>query len=279
MQPPPPDSVPALLVRASHCALHGGFTRRTHDLDGLQPGPMLFKENPQFVWAVIASMYIGNVMLLVLNLPLVGMWARICTIPFYILGPLIVFFSVLGTYSIRFVALDVWDHAHLRGDRGTSCEGLDFPSPPWCWRASWRRCWRRLSGQSLLISRGSPLSFFLHPSHRRRLPWGLLVLSHRPGDLGSRSASSLLKGLWTKRIEVSRKKDPAEKRMGLRVCPDHRRIKRHRNLQPFSRQEGRDMKKLTVSFIVLFAAFAVVWSRCRRGGGISRETSHLCHLF
>ena len=48
---------------------------------GLQPGPMLFQQNPQFVWAVIASMYIGNVMLLVLNLPLVGMWAKICKIP------------------------------------------------------------------------------------------------------------------------------------------------------------------------------------------------------
>src|SRR5512136_2465370 len=46
---------------------------------GLQPGPMLFTQNPDFVWAVIASMYIGNVMLLVLNLPLVGMWARIAT--------------------------------------------------------------------------------------------------------------------------------------------------------------------------------------------------------
>ena len=69
---------------------------------GLQPGPMLFKQNPQFVWAVIASMYIGNVMLLVLNLPLVGMWARIATMPFPILGPLILFCSVVGTYSIRF---------------------------------------------------------------------------------------------------------------------------------------------------------------------------------
>jgi len=47
---------------------------------GLQPGPMLFKNNPKFVWAVIASMYIGNVMLLVLNLPLVGLWARIAVV-------------------------------------------------------------------------------------------------------------------------------------------------------------------------------------------------------
>ena len=53
---------------------------------GLQPGPMLFQTNPKFVWAVIASMYIGNVMLLVLNLPLVGFWARIALIPFPVLG-------------------------------------------------------------------------------------------------------------------------------------------------------------------------------------------------
>ncbi|MBA4423758.1 MAG: transporter, partial [Syntrophus sp. (in: bacteria)] len=75
---------------------------------GLQPGPMLFAQNPQFVWAVIASMYIGNVMLLILNLPLVGMWAKIVRIPFYILGPMIVFCAVVGTYSIRFQLFDVW---------------------------------------------------------------------------------------------------------------------------------------------------------------------------
>ena len=49
---------------------------------GLQPGPLLFEKQPAFVWAVIASMYIGNVMLLILNLPLVGLWARLAHVPY-----------------------------------------------------------------------------------------------------------------------------------------------------------------------------------------------------
>jgi putative tricarboxylic transport membrane protein len=129
---------------------------------GLQPGPMLFKTNPDFVWAVIASMYIGNVMLLVLNLPLVGMWARICVIPFYILGPLIIYFSVLGTYSIRFAALDVWIML-LFGVIGYFMRKLGFPVAPMVLASILAQMLETSLGQSLLISQGSPLIFFTHP--------------------------------------------------------------------------------------------------------------------
>jgi putative tricarboxylic transport membrane protein len=129
---------------------------------GLQPGPMLFKQNPDFVWAVIASMYIGNVMLLVLNLPLVGMWARICVIPFYILGPLIVYFSVLGTYSIRFVGLDVWIML-IFGVMGYFMRKLGFPVAPMVLATILAQMLETSLGQSLLISRGSPLIFFTRP--------------------------------------------------------------------------------------------------------------------
>jgi putative tricarboxylic transport membrane protein len=74
---------------------------------GLQPGPLLFEKQPQFVWTVIASMYIGNVMLLVLNLPLVGLWARLCHVPYAVLAPLILIFSVLGAFSVRNSLTDV----------------------------------------------------------------------------------------------------------------------------------------------------------------------------
>jgi len=129
---------------------------------GLQPGPMLFKQNPQFVWAVIASMYIGNVMLLVLNLPLVGMWAKICVIPFYILGPLIVFFSVLGTYSIRFIAFDVWVML-IFGVIGYFMRKLGFPVAPMVLATVIAQMMETSLGQSLLISQGSPLIFFTRP--------------------------------------------------------------------------------------------------------------------
>jgi putative tricarboxylic transport membrane protein len=146
-----------LPVAPSMAVLLGGLM-----MYGLQPGPMLFKTNPDFVWAVIASMYIGNVMLLVLNLPLVGMWAKICVIPFYILGPLIVYFSVLGTYSIRFVALDVWIML-IFGVAGYFMRKLGFPIAPMVLATILAPMLETSLGQSLLISQGSPLIFFTHP--------------------------------------------------------------------------------------------------------------------
>src|SRR4030042_93942 len=58
---------------------------------GLKPGPLLFVESKEFVWTVIGSMYIGNVMLLILNLPLVGFWAKISTLPYKYLGSVLIF--------------------------------------------------------------------------------------------------------------------------------------------------------------------------------------------
>ena len=129
---------------------------------GLQPGPMLFAQNPQFVWAVIASMYIGNVMLLILNLPLVGMWAKIVNIPFYILGPIIVFCAVVGTYSIRFQAFDVWVML-LFGVLGYFMRKLGFPVAPMVLASVLAQMLETALGQSLLISQGSPLIFFTRP--------------------------------------------------------------------------------------------------------------------
>lgn len=77
-------------------------------LYGLQPGPILFQEQQGFIWTVIGSFYIGNVMLLILNLPLVGFWARISTIPYKYLGPGILSICLVGAYSPRNTIFDVW---------------------------------------------------------------------------------------------------------------------------------------------------------------------------
>jgi putative tricarboxylic transport membrane protein len=129
---------------------------------GLQPGPMLFKQNPQFVWAVIASMYIGNVILLLLNLPLVGMWARIALIPFPILGPLIIVFSVIGAFSIRFMLFDVWV-ALIFGVIGYLMRKFGFPIAPMVLATVLAQMLETSLQQSLLISQGSPLIFFTRP--------------------------------------------------------------------------------------------------------------------
>ncbi|MEW6668656.1 MAG: tripartite tricarboxylate transporter permease [Thermodesulfobacteriota bacterium] len=70
-------------------------------INGLQPGPMLIKNQPALFWGVIASMYVGNVMLVILNLPLIGLWVRFLTIPYTILAPLILFFCILGSYTVK----------------------------------------------------------------------------------------------------------------------------------------------------------------------------------
>lgn len=69
-------------------------------IHGLRPGPMLISEKPDLFWGVVASMYLGNAMLLVLNLPLIGMWVRVVLVPYVFLFPLILFFCLVGAYSI-----------------------------------------------------------------------------------------------------------------------------------------------------------------------------------
>src|SRR5207245_10915006 len=68
-------------------------------IDGVQPWPLLIKEHPDIFWGVIASMYVGNAMLLVLNLPLIGLWVQLLRVPYGILFPLILIFCVIGVYS------------------------------------------------------------------------------------------------------------------------------------------------------------------------------------
>jgi len=70
-------------------------------INGLQPGPMLIKNQPNLFWGVIASMYLGNVMLVILNLPLISIWVRFLTIPYSVLAPLVLFFCLLGAYTLK----------------------------------------------------------------------------------------------------------------------------------------------------------------------------------
>jgi putative tricarboxylic transport membrane protein len=96
---------------------------------GLDPGPLLFIEKPSFVWAVIASMYIGNVMLLILNLPLVGMWAKLVQLPYKYLAPLVLIFAFIGAYGTRNSMFDVGVML-VSGGLGYCLQKLKYPIPP-----------------------------------------------------------------------------------------------------------------------------------------------------
>ena len=91
----PPNVVMALLL--------GAFI-----VHGLQPGPLLMVQNPGLFWGIVASMYIGNIMLLILNLPLIGLWTQVLKVPYKILFPLILLFCLIGVYSISNAIFDIY---------------------------------------------------------------------------------------------------------------------------------------------------------------------------
>jgi putative tricarboxylic transport membrane protein len=76
-------------------------------IHGVIPGPLLMKEHPDVFWGIITSMYTGNAMLLILNLPLIPLWVRVLRVPYYLLFPLIFLFCIIGIYSVNNSYMDV----------------------------------------------------------------------------------------------------------------------------------------------------------------------------
>jgi len=98
-------------------------------MNGLIPGPLLFKEHADFVWAVIASMYVANAMLLVLNLPLIPMWVAVLRLPYSVLFAIILAFCVLGAYSLENRIFDVGTMVAF-GIVGYVFKKMDYPLGP-----------------------------------------------------------------------------------------------------------------------------------------------------
>lgn len=129
---------------------------------GLQPGPLLFQQHPDFVWTVIASMYVGNIMLLVLNLPLVGLWARLTTVPYGVLAPVILILCVVGSYSVRNSLFDV-GMCLLFGAIGYLMRKYRWPTVPLVLCYILGPMLEKSLIQSLAMSAGSPAIFFTRP--------------------------------------------------------------------------------------------------------------------
>jgi TctA family transporter len=91
----PPNAVMALMV--------GAMT-----IHNIQPGPQVMTSNPELFWGLIASMWIGNLMLVILNLPLIGMWIKLLSVPYRFLFPAIVLFCAIGVYSTNNNTFDIW---------------------------------------------------------------------------------------------------------------------------------------------------------------------------
>jgi putative tricarboxylic transport membrane protein len=129
---------------------------------GLTPGPQLFNTNGLLVWTVIASMLIANIMLLVLNLPLVRMWAMISRVPYSALAPIILAVSLVGAFSSRNAMMDVIT-AVVFGFVGLAMKRAGVPPAPLVLGLLLGPLLEQSLRQSLSVSAGSPAIFFSHP--------------------------------------------------------------------------------------------------------------------
>ena len=140
-------------------------------LYGLDPGPLLFKENPEIVWPIIASMYIGNVMLLILNLPLVPVFASVLRIKYHLLYPGILIISVIGVYSVNNKVFDVVLLA-IFGLLGYGMRKVDIPAAPLVLAFVLGPLAERAIRQSLIISQNDWTIFLTRP-----IALGFMVLA------------------------------------------------------------------------------------------------------
>jgi putative tricarboxylic transport membrane protein len=131
-------------------------------LHGVTPGPLLLTKNPDIFWGVIASMYLGNVMLLVLNLPLIGVWVQLLRIPYPYLMPAIVLFCIVGSYSVANSVTDVYLMLGF-GVVGYLMKKLKFDAPPLVLAFVLGPLIEYYFKSALMFSRGSFAVFFTRP--------------------------------------------------------------------------------------------------------------------
>ena len=129
---------------------------------GIQPGPLLLKQRPDLFWGLISSMYIGNIMLLVLNLPLIPVWVQILKIPYSYLFPSILIFCVIGSYSLNNNIGDVIA-MFVFGIVGYLMKRFDFEAAPLVLALILGPLLEDNLRQALLISKGSFMIFFNRP--------------------------------------------------------------------------------------------------------------------
>jgi len=131
-------------------------------IHGMRPGPFLMANHPDLFWGVVSSMYIGNVMLLILNVPLIPLWVQVLKIPYKILFPLILLFCIIGAYSVRSSIFDV----HLTiifGMVGYLFRKFDYEAAPLVLAFVLGPLFESNLRQSLTLSKGSFSIFFTRP--------------------------------------------------------------------------------------------------------------------
>jgi len=131
-------------------------------IQGIAPGPQVMTERPQLFWGMIASMWVGNLMLVVLNLPLIGMWIKLLTIPYRMLYPAILLFCCVGVYSLSNSPFDVMQTA-VFGVVGYIWVKLECEPAPLILGFILGPLMEENLRRAMLLSRGDATVFFQRP--------------------------------------------------------------------------------------------------------------------
>jgi putative tricarboxylic transport membrane protein len=145
----PPNAVMALMV--------GAMT-----IHNIQPGPQVITSNPQLFWGLIASMWVGNLMLVILNLPMIGLWVQLLKIPYRLLYPMILTFCCIGVYTVNNNTFDVWMIA-LFGVIGYIFAKLECEAAPLLLGFILGPMMEEHLRRAMLLSRGDPMVFLERP--------------------------------------------------------------------------------------------------------------------
>lgn len=145
-------------------------------IQGIQPGPAVMTEQPTLFWGLIASMWIGNFFLIVLNLPMIGLWVRMITVPYHHLYPAILMFCAIGVFSLNNSDFDIYLMA-LFGLFGYICAKLDAEPAPMLLGFIIGPMMEEYLRRALLLSRSDPMVFLTRPISATMLAMAALALA------------------------------------------------------------------------------------------------------
>jgi len=150
-------------------------------MQGITPGPAVAATHPTLFWGLIASMWVGNLMLVILNLPLVGLWVKLLTVPYWALFPAIVAFSSIGIYSVNSVPFDLYVLV-AAGLGGYLLIRMGFEVTPLLLGFVLGPMMEEYLRRAMVLSRGDPMAFLTSPISAFFLICGLimLVMAARP---------------------------------------------------------------------------------------------------
>ncbi len=144
-------------------------------IQGIQPGPRMVEAQPDLFWGLIASMWVGNLMLLVINLPMIGMWVKLLEVPYRHLYPAILIFCAIGVYSLNNNVFDVY-LTMLFGLFGYLCSKLKLEGAPLLIGFVLGPMMEEHLRRAMLLSRGDPMVFIQRPISATLLAIGALAL-------------------------------------------------------------------------------------------------------